>query len=99
MSMGAALKAARAVDAGDARASPIELLCACQAIDLLRPLVTSRAARARRASRARSVSPTLDDDRPPSPDIAAIATLIVDGDALNARARVLVNVKHFCGLD
>jgi histidine ammonia-lyase len=74
MSMAAALKAERAV--GLAReVVAIEWLCACQAIDLLAPLTTSPGL-ARVHALVRSQVPTLDADRPPSPDIRAIATLI-----------------------
>jgi histidine ammonia-lyase len=74
MSMNAALKAAAAVErARDAIA--IEILCACQAIDLLAPLTTSETlARAHRL--VRSAVPALDDDRPLSREIAAIARMI-----------------------
>jgi histidine ammonia-lyase len=53
----------------------IEILCACQAIDLLAPLVTSPAL-AHVLQLVRSRVPTLDDDRSPSPDIIAITELI-----------------------
>jgi histidine ammonia-lyase len=74
MSMSAALKAARAV--GRAReVLAIELLCACQAIDLLAPLTTSpMLQRVHAAIRGRV--PPLERDRPPSPDIAVISELI-----------------------
>jgi histidine ammonia-lyase len=77
MSMGAALKAARALDLAT-RVIAIELLCACQAIDLLAPLTTSRALQ-RVHARVRSVVPPLAGDRPPAPDIEAISKFIVDG--------------------
>jgi histidine ammonia-lyase len=74
MSMAAALKAADAVErARDVIA--IEILCACQAIDLLAPLTTS-APLARVHQLVRSIVPTLDDDRPLSREIAAIARII-----------------------
>jgi histidine ammonia-lyase len=41
MSMGAALKAERALELAT-RVIAVEILCACQAIDLLAPLTTSR---------------------------------------------------------
>jgi histidine ammonia-lyase len=77
MSMAAALKAERALAlATDVLA--IEMLLACQAIDLLAPLATSPALAPVHA-RVRSDVPTLADDRPPSPDIAAISKLITAG--------------------
>lgn len=77
MSMGAALKAARALYLAT-RVLAIELLCAAQAIDLLAPLTTSRALQAAHAC-VRAVVPTLTGDRPPAPDIEAISELIDDG--------------------
>ena len=58
----------------------VEILCACQAIDLLAPLMTSAALGAVHAC-IRSRVPTLDDDRAPAPDIVAITELIAT-DAL-----------------
>ena len=74
MSMAAALKAERAVTfARDVIA--IEVLCACQAIDLLAPLTTSPAlAQVHRLVRSRV--PTLEEDRSTSADIVAISELI-----------------------
>jgi len=77
MSMGAALKAEHALDLA-MRVIAIEILCAAQAIDLLAPLTTSPPL-ARAHARVRLVVPTLTDDRPPAPDIDAIAALIADG--------------------
>jgi histidine ammonia-lyase len=78
MSMAAALKAARAVALARTVVA-VELLCASQALDLLAPLATSPPlARAHAAVRAHV--PALDGDRPPSPDIEAIAQLIARGD-------------------
>jgi histidine ammonia-lyase len=55
----------------------IELLCACQGIDLLAPLQTGpRAQKAYNAVRAKS--PKLVDDRPLAPDIEAVTALISD---------------------
>jgi histidine ammonia-lyase len=55
----------------------IELLCACQGIDLLAPLQTG--ARAQKAYAAvRQKSPKLTDDRPLAPDIEAVTALISD---------------------
>lgn len=56
----------------------IELLSACQGIDLLAPLRTGvKAEKAREL--VRSVSATLTRDRSLAPDIAAVARLIADG--------------------
>jgi histidine ammonia-lyase len=74
MSMTAALKAERAV-ARAREVVAIEILCACQAIDLLAPLVTSPAL-ADVHQLVRTCVPMLDNDRSPSPDIVAIAELI-----------------------
>ena len=74
MSMTAALKAARAVErARDVIA--IEILCACQAIDLLAPLTTSDPL-ARVHQVVRAAVPTLDDDRSLSHEIAVIVRMI-----------------------
>jgi histidine ammonia-lyase len=81
MSMAAALKAAAALErARDVIA--IEMLCACQAIDLLAPLTTS-APLARVHRQVRSAVPTLEDDRPLSREIAAIARMIASHELEN----------------
>jgi histidine ammonia-lyase len=78
MSMAAAVKAARAVDLAR-HVVAVEVLCACQALDLLAPLTTSPAlARVHGVVRARV--PSLEEDRPPSPDIAVIASMIATGE-------------------
>jgi len=77
MSMGAALKAERALQLAT-RVVAVEILCACQAIDLLAPLNTSDALE-RVHARVRSTVPRLAGDRPPAPDIEAISRLIADG--------------------
>ena len=77
MSMTAALKADRAV--GRAReVIAIEILCACQAIDLLAPRATSPALQKVHAL-VRSRVPVLAGDRAPSPDIVAVTELIASG--------------------
>jgi histidine ammonia-lyase len=77
MSMGASLKAARAVELATSVLA-VEILAAVQALDLLAPLTTSPALeRVRRAVR-RDVPPLL-VDRPPAPDIAAVASAIERG--------------------
>jgi histidine ammonia-lyase len=84
MSMAAALKAQRVVAlVRDVLA--VEILCACQAIDLLAGLTTS-APLARVHELVRAHVPTLTDDRAPAPDIAAIARLIEAGEVERACA-------------
>ncbi len=63
----------------------VELLCACQAIDLLAPL-TSSPPLARVHDFIRSHVPTLEHDRPPSRDLAVISRLIASGDLERACA-------------
>ena len=55
----------------------IELLCACQALDCdrARPAAAVAAAHAM----VRELVPTLDEDRPPAPDIEAVTGLLRDG--------------------
>jgi histidine ammonia-lyase len=77
MSMGAALKAERAVDFA-AHVVAIEALCACQAIDLLAPLETSAPLRQLHTF-VRSIVPGLAEDRPPAPDIERIAATMLSG--------------------
>jgi histidine ammonia-lyase len=55
----------------------IELLCACQGIDLLAPLQTGTLAQKAHAA-IRTKSPQLTADRPLAPDISAISTLLLD---------------------
>jgi histidine ammonia-lyase len=76
MSMTAALKAAQAVHLAT-RVVAIEALCACQGLELRRPL-TSSAALERVVATVRARVARLVEDRPPAPDIAVIAQLIED---------------------
>jgi histidine ammonia-lyase len=77
MSMGAALKAARVVELATLVVA-VELLAACQAIDLLAPLTTSAPlARVHRA--VREHVPVLTTDRPPAPDIERVGSMIASG--------------------
>jgi histidine ammonia-lyase len=85
MSMGAALKAARAVDLARTVVA-IELLCAAQGLDFLLPLRSSPALRRAHAA-LREVVPTLTQDRSPAPDIARIAARIADGSLERACQR------------
>jgi histidine ammonia-lyase len=82
MSMTAALKAERALERAR-EVIAIELLCACQAIDLLAPLTTSDPLM-RVHALVRSVSPRLDDDRVIAHEIAAIGRVISSGELENA---------------
>jgi histidine ammonia-lyase len=84
MSMAAALKAERAVRLAT-HVVAIEIMLACQAIDLLAPLATSPALAPVHA-RVRSAVATLDGDRPPAPDIASISELIAGGSLERACA-------------
>lgn len=77
MSMGAALKAERALDLAR-HVLAVELLCASQAIEMRAPLRPSPPL-ARLLARVREQVPPLADDRPPSPDIATVAGLIESG--------------------
>ena len=77
MSMGAALKAERAV-ALAARVLAVEVLCAAQALDLLAPLRTSEALQRVHAF-VRSIVPTLTADRAPSRDIEEISRALLSG--------------------
>jgi histidine ammonia-lyase len=56
----------------------IELLCACQGIDLLAPLQTGTMAR-KAYDLVRAKSAKLVTDRPLAPEIEALSTLIADG--------------------
>ena len=82
MSMGAALKAERSV-ALAANVIAVEILCACQAIDLLAPLTTSSALRPVHEF-VRTLAPMLREDRPPSPDIEQICDAIRSGAVVRA---------------
>jgi histidine ammonia-lyase len=84
MSMSAGLKATRALELARIVVA-IELLCACQAIDLLSPLRTSTPlARAHDFIRARV--PTIDADRSTSDDLARITEMIASGEVERACA-------------
>ena len=67
----------------------IELLAACQALDLLAPLSAGRGVEAARRI-VRSVVPFMENDRVLSPDIAAVEDLLRDG-------RVRKAVEDACG--
>lgn len=88
MSMHGALKAERALQLATSVIA-VEILCACQAIDLRAPLTSSPPLmRAHKIVRDRV--PTLIDDRPPAPDLDAIAA-IVRGGELEYATGMLVN--------
>jgi histidine ammonia-lyase len=84
MSMAAALKAARSAELAS-RVLAVELLCACQAIDLLKPLRTSPPL-VRVHEFVRTRVPVLDDDRPPAHDIEILTSLIESGQLERACA-------------
>jgi len=87
MSMGAGLKAARALEHAR-HVVAVELLCACQAIDMLRPLTTSPPL-ARVHDFIRTRVPELEHDRPPSRDLMAITEWIASGDLERACALIV----------
>ncbi len=78
MSMAAAIKTTTAIDLAQ-HVVAIEILCACQALDLLRPL-TSSAPLMRVHDLIRVHVPMLDHDRPPAPDIDKIVALMRAGE-------------------
>lgn len=88
MSMAAALKAERALQLARTVLA-IEMLCACQAIDLHAPLTSSEPLMGVHR-KVREAVPALGDDRSPSPDIETIAGLIASG-ALEHAAGIVVN--------
>jgi histidine ammonia-lyase len=77
MSMHGALKAERALQLAT-NVLAVEMLCACQAIDLRKPLASSMPLmRVHEIVRARV--PMLVNDRPPAPDLDAIVEIIRSG--------------------
>jgi histidine ammonia-lyase len=88
MSMAAALKAERALQLA-VHVIAVEVLCACQAIDLLAPLVSSDSLMRVHAA-VRQRVPTLLDDRAPASDLDEIAQMIRSG-ALEYASSVVVN--------
>ncbi|MGE3888078.1 MAG: histidine ammonia-lyase [Vicinamibacterales bacterium] len=88
MSMGAALKAERALQLAR-HVLAVEMLCACQAIDLRAPIASTQALMGAHAA-VRAVVPALVDDRSPAPDIDAIAALIATS-ALEYATGMVVN--------
>jgi histidine ammonia-lyase len=88
MSMAAALKAERALQLA-INVIAVELLCACQAIDLLSPLASSDALMRVHAAVRQRVA-MLGDDRPPAPDLDRIAEMIHSG-TLEYASGVVVN--------
>lgn len=88
MSMHASLKAERALQLA-AGVLAVEILCACQALDLRAPLTSSAPLmRAHRAVRHRV--PMLVADRPPAPDLDAIMQIIQSGE-LEYATGIVVN--------
>ena len=77
MSMHAAIKAERALLFA-INVIAVEILCACQAIDLRAPLESSKPLMAAHKI-VRALVPTLTSDRSPAPDLDAIAKIIHSG--------------------
>src|SRR5206468_12671741 len=79
VSMGAtaAIKLQQALDLAY-RVVAIELLCAAQGLDFRLPLKPGKGALAAHNA-VRGLIPHLDEDRPPSPDIEALATAVREG--------------------
>jgi histidine ammonia-lyase len=77
MSMHAAIKAERALQLA-INVIAVEILCACQAIDLRAPLASSEPLMAAHKT-VRTHVPTLTSDRSPAPDLDAIAKIIHSG--------------------
>jgi histidine ammonia-lyase len=88
MGVTAARKAARIV-ANTRRILAIEVLAACQALEFLKPLETSPPLAAVYRRVRERVAPYA-DDRPPGPEIEAIAELVREGALLEA-------AEPFCG--
>ena len=86
MGVTAARKAARVV-ANTRRILAVELLAACQALDLLAPLASSPALEAAR-SRARKDVPARAFDRMLAPEIETLAALVASGDLTAAAGAV-----------
>lgn len=76
MGMSAARRLARMLD-NLRHVLAIELLCACQGIDLLAPLQTGKLAQRAHAA-IRAISSQVTADRPLAPDIIAVAALIAN---------------------
>lgn len=87
MSMAAALKAARAADLARYVVA-CELLCACEAIDLLAPL-TSSAPLMRVHDFIRARVPSVERDRSVSPDLRRISDMIAAGELERATGLVV----------
>jgi histidine ammonia-lyase len=86
MGVTAARKAARAV-ANTRRILAVELLAACEALEFLKPLQTSPALEAVRGLVRRRV-PAYERDRPPAPDIEALAEILRGGAVVDAAVSV-----------
>jgi histidine ammonia-lyase len=84
MSMAAALKANVALERAR-QVIAVELLCACQALDLLQPLASSPPL-VRVHDFIRTRVPALEHDRPPSRDLALITEMIASDDLERACA-------------
>jgi histidine ammonia-lyase len=86
--MHAALKAERTLQLA-INVIAVEILCACQAIDLRAPLESSQSLMGAHKIVRRRVK-TLDRDRSPAPDLDAIAQIIRSGE-LEYATGIVVN--------
>ncbi|MBS1195933.1 MAG: hutH [Actinobacteria bacterium] len=75
-----------------ARVLAVEVLCACAGIESRRPLDPAPGTGAALA-RVREVVAPLGDDRPPAPDIEAVAEMIEDGSLVRAAASATDGVR------
>jgi histidine ammonia-lyase len=76
MGMAAAMKARRVLE-NARRVVAIELMCAAQGLEFLKPLKPGRGV-ARAYRRVRDLVTPLTDDRPLTPDIERLATLLAE---------------------
>ncbi len=89
VSMGSvAARKALAIIANSANVLAIELICACQGLDLQAPLKPSPAIRALRDAVRETVA-FVESDRPLARDVMSIAQRILDGDFVSAVDRAL----------
>jgi histidine ammonia-lyase len=91
MGWGAARKLSEVIT-NAARVVAVEILCACAGIECRRPLSPAAGTGAALEWVRRRVAP-LADDRPPAPDIEAVAEMIEDGSLVRAAAEAAGGVR------